>query len=161
MFSPAFVLLRSISYFIFYGQTFRKSFASFSFSILCLTMHVRLLPNLWLILSAPSLPASSLSIHMTILSNWSKIGSSLSGRLVAPWGREIAGYPVCWCTAIASNSPSVITMNLSLRLIVFKPKKPVWLPLGNCLVNFLFSEDPPLTLILTNFTFNSVTLFLS
>lgn len=53
------------------------------------------------------------------------MGISLSGKLVAPWGKEMAGSPVCWWTAIASNSPSVITIVLSVYLIVLRPKNPL------------------------------------
>jgi len=46
--------------------------------------------------SAPSCPAASLSIHSTILSNRSKVGSSSTGRERQPLGSEIAGSPVAY-----------------------------------------------------------------
>lgn len=82
------------------------------------------------------------------------MGSKWSGRLFAPWGKDIAGYPVYWWTAIASNSPYVITINLSLSWIVFKPKNPLFGPAGICLANILLSLEAPRTFNFTSFTYD-------
>lgn len=139
-----------ISYFIISGFFWRKSLASLHYFEVLLTMCVLETPSFCAILSTFINPASSLSIHRMIFSNWSKYGSMTSGMELAPWGSDNAGRPVIWYTDIASNYPSVITTTLSVFLMVFKPKIPLAGPGGYCLIYFLFYFPIPLILSLAN-----------
>lgn len=112
----------------------KASFASlgpFSSYFLLSTITVLLAPNFLANFSACCLPTSSASIQRYILSNFSKNGSKDIGKLWAPLGKLTDGIPVSWYTAIASNSPSVITIVLSVSFTVVSPNRPyIWLPIG-------------------------------